>query len=246
MKKLLSVAICASAVAAFGTEVPVELGEVGVTAITSSTTNTIVAVSYTDLESGNITASNLVKTANLTLGDYLYVYDGTVFKAFILAGSDPGVKYWQGVTTVSTGAGISAVVNPAASADSTTIPAGQGVWLVRGSNWDGNEFTFYIYGKPATETSVTVTAGTSMLVGNPKTSAASPTVTTAKNFDQIIIPGNTAAGNVIWKYNSSKSLWYYFTSDNVRHSQSSAPEIAAGKGFWYVTGAGASVTITWP
>ena len=81
MKKLLSIAVCASAVAAFATDTPITLGQVGVTAITSSYTNTVVAVSYKELGDGdgNITISNIVKTANLEVDDLLYVFkDGSV------------------------------------------------------------------------------------------------------------------------------------------------------------------------
>ena len=135
MKKLLSIAVCASAVAASAADVPVTLGEVGVTAITSTTTNTIVAVSYTDLASnGNITASNLVKTANLTVGDHLYVYkSNNSMDAFELAEAG-GVKYWRSSTVVSPVVdGVS--ISTSSSADSVTVPVGTGVWLVRGSGY---------------------------------------------------------------------------------------------------------------
>lgn len=242
MKKLLSIAVCVSAAAAFATDVLVPLGDVGVTAITSSTTNTIVAVSYADLASGgNITASNVVKTANLTIGDYLYVYDGADFKAFQLSGDSSGVKYWQGVTTASPGSGIEAVKNPAASADSTTVAVGKGVWLVRGSGWNGESFTFYIYGKPATETSVSVPVGTSMLVGNPTQTGKVPTFTTGpNNGDKILVPNQasktgmrtyTYVSGTGWRYSLKQKDGYGF------------PPIPAGSGFWYV--AAGAVTMTW-
>jgi hypothetical protein len=229
MKKLLTIAVCASAVAAFATDVPVSLGEVGVTAVSSSTTNTVIAVSYTDLASaGNITASNLVKTANLTVGDRLYVYDSGDFKAFELALSG-SVKYWQGTATVVPKDGIASLV-AATSADSVRVAVGTGVWLVRGSGWDGNPFTFYIYGKPVDSLSPVSVSG-SALVGNPTQVSKAPTFTSGPtNGDQMIVPYANKLGAKIWKYSSSNSKWWVTPSE----TSATAPTIPAGTGFWYV------------
>ena len=231
MKKLLSIAVCASAAVAFATDVPVELGKVGVTAIDSSTTNTVIAVSYTDLASaGNITASNLVKTANLAEGDRLYVYDSGDFKAFELAVSAGGVMYWQGTATVEPGAGIASLV-PATSADNVRVAVGTGVWLVRGSNWDGNPFTFYIYGKPY-DSLAPVSVSGSALVGNPTQTSKSPTFTSGPTAgDKIVVPYANKTGALIWNYSDADGGYWY-----VKPGQTSvtAPAIPAGTGFWYV------------
>ena len=244
MKKLLSIAVCASAVAASAADVPVTLGQVGVTAITSSTTNTIVAVSYTDLASdGNITASNLVKTANLTVGDHLYVYKGNnSMDAFELDVAG-GVKYWKPSSVVSPMAdGVS--ISASSSADSVTVPVGSGVWLVRGSGYTGGSFTFYIYGKPASPAAVSVTAETSALVGNPTQTDKAPTFTVGpNNNDKILVPHNgSATGMRTWTYSSTKKLWWYKEGGN-RTFQAAAPTIPAGSGFWYA--AAGAVTFNW-
>ena len=229
MKKLLSIAVCVSAVAAFATEVPVSLGEVGVTAVSSSTTNTVIAVSYTDLASdGNITASNLVKTANLAVGDRLYVYDSGDFKAFVLAASGD-VKYWQGTATAEPNDGV-ASVTAATSADNVRVAVGTGVWLVRSSGWDGEPFSFYIYGKPVDSLSSVSVSG-SALVGNPTQTSKSPTFTSGPaDNDKIVIPYANKTGTQIWTYSSSKGKWGITPSD----LHSTAPAIPAGTGFWYV------------
>ena len=239
MKKLLLVAICASAVVAFGDESPVALGQVGVTAVTSSLTNTIVSVSYEDLGGGDVSASNLVKTTNLEIGDHLYVYQGGgSFKAFTLAGDPAGAKYWNGTAVSEPGAPIAA----ASAAKDVSVVAGTGVWLVRGSNWDGNAFTFYIYGKPAASTSVTVPAGTAMLVGNPNQSGSqSPTITSPNIGDKIVIPYANRVGTRTYDYYGDG--WALGMEDPTL----SAPAISAGTGFWYIrSGTGSSVTISWP
>lgn len=237
MKKLLAIAACASAVAAFGTDVALDLGVVGVTAVTSSTTNTIVAVSYKDLADGdgNVTASNLVKTTNLTLGDHLYVYNNGDFIAFELKGETSGVKYWEGVSTVGpTASGIAEVTDAISSdADSARLTVGTGVWLVRGSSWDGAQFTFFIYGKPATETSVSITSGTTKLVGNPTQTDKAPTFTTGpNNGDRILVPfAASKTGMRTYTYVDGTGWRYSFkqTEDDYNF-----PSIPAGTGFWYV------------
>ena len=252
MKKLLSIAVCVSEAAAFATDVLVPLGDVGVTAITSSTTNTIVAVSYTDLASdGNITASNLVKTSNLTVGDRLYVYDSGNFKAFELALSG-SVKYWQGTATVEPKDGIASLV-AATSADSVRVAVGTGVWLVRGSGWDGNPFTFYIYGKPVDSLSPVSVSG-SALVGNPTQVSKAPTVATPQDGDKVIAPDG--AGKMqTYIYSPAVSTtshgvevtiqagWYL---GRVKPSTTpdGLPAIPAGTGFWYVPKT-AGATISW-
>ena len=236
MKKLLSIAVCASAVAAFATT-NVTCGTVGVTAVTSSLTNTVVAVSFTDLaSSGNITISNIVKTANLEVGDILYVFDGSSYESYTLQASG-GVKYWDKTANYSLGSsGLTASEGTAASM--ATLAVGQGLWLVRGPNWDGNAFTFYIYGKPANETTVSVSAGQN-LIGNPTASPVSPTVDGATTGDQVRIPQNYTFP-VTYTWNGTS--WRY-TDPGTRQKVSVAnlPIIPAGTGFWYVAKGSATI-----
>ena len=80
MKKMLFLLLGAAAVSAFGETTPTEAvlgGEIGVTEIVSKLSNTVVAVSYNDLDptvTSGIAISNLVKTANLTAGDRLAIF----------------------------------------------------------------------------------------------------------------------------------------------------------------------------
>lgn len=85
MKKILSIALCAAAVSAFADPTKTEFGKVGVTAITSSLSNTIVAISYDDLAGGEgMVYSNLVKTANLTEGDRLVEFRDNKYTGWVL------------------------------------------------------------------------------------------------------------------------------------------------------------------
>ena len=237
MKKLLSIAVCASAVAAFATDTEVVCGSVGVTAITSSLTNTVVAVSFTDLaSSGNITVSNIVKTANLEVDDILYVFNGNSYESYTLKASG-GVKYWDKTVNYTLGTGgLSASEGTAASL--ATLAVGQGLWLVRGPNWNGSEFTFYIYGKPANETSVSVSAG-SNLIGNPTASDVSPTVQGgATTGDQVLIPQNYKFPRT---YTWNGTAWSYTDSNHLKKTQAQLPVIKAGTGFWYVAKGSATI-----
>ena len=238
MKKLLSIAVCASAVAAFATT-NVTCGTVGVTAVKSSLTNTVVAVSFTDLASdGNITISNIVKTANLEVDDILYVFNGSSYESYTLKVSG-GVKYWDKTLNYTLGSsGLSNTVSTAASV--ATLAVGQGLWLVRGPNWNGNQFTFYIYGKPANETTVSVSAG-SNLIGNPTASAVSPKVSGASTGDQVQIPQNYTFPRT---YTWTGTAWKYTNPEtHIKVTTDSLPAIPAGTGFWYVA-KGTSTTIS--
>lgn len=76
MKKLLSLAFCAAATAAFAADEITLADEVGVTMVTlpAGQTNTIIAVSFTDFDTGNVSISNLVKTTSLAAGDEILLY----------------------------------------------------------------------------------------------------------------------------------------------------------------------------
>ena len=239
MKKLLSIAVCASAVAAFATDTETLLETVGVTAITSSYTNTVVAVSYKELGdgNGNITVSNIVKTANLSENDLLYVYKDGKYQSYTLKVSG-GVKYWDRTSdyVIGSNGGLTTDTTPAANI--ATLAAGDGIWLVRPNGWTGDDFTFYIYGKLSDVTSVSIAAGKTVLVGNPTRTAKAPSVSGATAGDQILVPANNKVGMQTYNYNGT--VWS--TRINKRR-QEGLPVIPAGTGFWYVaTGA---VTVNW-
>ena len=238
MKKILSmVAVGASAVAAIADPINVTTTpfSVGVTAIESSTTNTIVSVSYADLGgNGDIAVSNIVKTTNLTEGDTLRVYNRAngKFKVFTL-GAD---KFWH-VTDVLSSDGTEESADPGA----TTLDAGLGLWLVRGSAWTGEAFTFYIYGKPTSvpstsETAITIANNAPTLCGNCTGSAVLPKVDNIVKGDKIVIPYNNLTGTR--QYNWNGSAW--------KVGSKTLSDIPPGTGFWYVpNGTGSARKLYW-
>lgn len=238
MKKLLSIAVCASAVAAFGEAVDVSLAEVGVTAIKSSLTNTIVAVSYEDLGGGEITASNVVKTANLSVGDRLYIFNGGNYQVYQL-NSD---MVWEPTRMIYLKAGdddSQTLSSPPAALK--TLGVGSGFWLVRPTGWEGDG-TFYIYGKPFDAAmSTNITHGTTAMVGNPRRVPKTPTITNAANGDQIHVPDDSNVNKIqIYTYIAARSRF-----ESGLRGGKVLSDIPAGTGFWYVSKGANDVTITW-
>ena len=247
MKKLLSIAVCASAVAAFATEV-VEVGTVGVTKITSSLTNTVVAVSYGDLASnGAITISNIVKTTGLNAGDRLHVFTGSNnYQTYILTAAPGNTHlYWEKTTTWGINASGEFYDNGGTPASESTLAAGVGFWLVRDTTkWGGGSFDFYTYGRPV-PASTTATGGSTKLIGNPLDSAASPTITsgTVADGDRVIVPNDALPGGLdTYTYKTGKGWWHWV--GNTRTPVDNLPAIPAGTGCWYATGS-SNVTIGW-
>ena len=253
MKKLLSIALCAAAVSAFGDPTETQLGgEIGVTAITSSLQNTIVAVSYDDLDSSvtsGIAISNLVKTANLTVGDLLMIYVNGEYSTWTLQQDGVGEgkpKYWAKTDiTLTVNADGSQTNGSGSEASDVICGVGTGIWLVRSRDYiPGTEYTFYIYGKPVSNPKSQTEGGKWTLVGNPtqepKTigvSAGQVEVAGAKEGDQIVA---IDAGGVLRYYAFSPT---YGWRRNNQGTAESLPAIGAGFGIWIRTAENA--TISW-
>lgn len=245
MKKLLSIALCTAAVSAFGAATEVDLGDVGVTAITSTSRQTVFAVSYDELAGADgMSVSNLVKTANLTAGDLLAVFNGTTYDTWVLQ-DKAGVKTWgkNDKTFVVTANG-QLVEGQGNSAAETKMDVGAGVWLVRNADYvSGTPFTFYVYGKPVENPVFTVPAGKAVLFGNPLQTPATPTVSGMENGDVISIP-REGLPPMMYTYNTTKSAWRYQKESGA--FESGLPEFMAGVGCWYKAKAvGGNRTIQW-
>ena len=182
MKKLLSIALCATAAAAFADEIP--LGEVGVTRIAAQA-NTIIAVSYQDLASGDVAISNLVKTTNLAVGDQMAVFNDGVYETWTLAEGTGGAKYWDKNEKQYTLDGDGNLVEVEAKpASIVTKSVGTGLWIIQKSN--PIQDVVYLYGKPSAVATSTTVAGKWTLIGNPLQVAATPVITDVDATDQIV------------------------------------------------------------
>ena len=238
MKKLLSIALCATAVSAVADPVEVELGTVGVTAITTSLSNVIVAVSYDDLAGGTgMVYSNLVKTTNLTAGDRLVEFRNNKYTGWVLEESGD-VKYWKEQPDVFKDSAGKDITMFSPSAGETTGAVGTGIWLVRQNpkDKDGNTVPFYIYGKPVSDPVSHIPAGAWTLVGN-------PTQKTAVKFGTNAVVAGAQTGDQIVTVGDDGKLHYYVYVDGSGWT-GGMPDIERGIGFWIRTQA--DTTIAWP
>jgi len=242
MKKLLSIAFAAGSLAALA-NTTIEGQPIGSTAITSSLTNTIVAVSFKELGPTdlNISVSNIVSTANLAAGDKVYVLVNNAYQGWTLTAVGETYKYWaKNDNTFTLNAGGSAVPGSGASADEIRPTVGTGIWLQRENPTSA---PFYVYGAAkSSSTTTTVTKVTKTLFGNPTSASASPTIANMVKGDYILIPTDGAPNR--YSYNKN-GKWVSAQGSSITESDT-PPAIPAGTGAWYVsTGTENNVTISW-
>ncbi len=248
----LQTILCAAALVALPVVADVTGSNVcGWMKIASPLKNTIVAVPWVEVGTGDaIKVANLVKTDNLTAGDFLYVYgtDGKWY-AYKLEGTPLA---WTAVTTVDE-KGVAVSEAPA----NQTLDRGSAIFLQR----KDPSKPFYIYGqyKQSVGDQKKVTAGTTeapafSLVASPKDVAFNPNGTNAiTNFnddDKIIVPQNGGESLVYerkdgrWKYNKKTEV----SVGNKKYSSSTwteADEIPMGTGFWYVSQGTSAAILKW-
>lgn len=243
MKNLLSIVLCAVAASAFGGDAT--LGTIGVTAISSRLTNTIVAVSYDDLTGGSgIVISNFVKTTNLTVDDQLAVFSNGKYEVWTLVQPvTEGPKFWQKNETqffVDGGGQLTFQSGTEASLVSRSV--GTGIWLIRQNPTDGNTAVpFYIYGKPSTAMTIKTKPNVWNLVGNPTQGDVPITkeiTSGVQDDDQILVPAEN--GLVTYLYREGKG---WRAAADASGKWGAAPTVVAGTGFWIMTKS--EVTITW-
>lgn len=250
MKKILSIALCAAAVSAFAVPTEVELGAVGVTAITSSLSNTIVAVSYDDLAGGQMVYSNLVKTTNLTVGDRLVEFRDDKYTGWVLALAESGnVKYWKETNEIFVDGSGHQINLISSTADTVRGAVGTGIWLMRQNPTDtsGNPLPFYIYGKPVSSKTTTTQAGKWNLLGNPNETGSFSGFTPVVG-DQIAIPVDNGFRTYRCRVKDGDPQWFYETYKSENETATAtkvyeAPSVDAAKGLWYYTQD--SQTINW-
>lgn len=236
MKKLICGFLCVAVGVALA-DVESVVATIEVRAITSSLTNTIVAIPGLDLATGgDLAVSNLVKTTNLEDGDKLVAFDGERYETWTLRAD--GGKHWDKTAqkiTISADGSEELSVGTAASL--YTLPVGKGVWLSRTAS--GTSSPFYVYAQQPASTGTTIAAGVkAALVGNPTATDKAPTVSGMVDGDQVAVP---QAGTLKhYTYISETIGWRSGATEGL-------PDIDAGTGFWYIpsTNSAHQVTITW-
>lgn len=236
----------------------------GVLPVNNTAKRIIVAVPWvsTSATGSDITASNIIHTANLSVGDLLHYVpadEGGSYHTWRLAVDDGGVKYWESV-------------NQAKETDKDVSPSANGYGVNRGSAFvlirtNPSESTpFYLNGQvgatPTVATTIVAGAPESpsyTLIASPKPTEWNPnadaTWTNVGANDALYVSqdNGTVAGltlKLVW----NDSQWCELVDNyvtiggkTVRKGQKKVPyeaSITAGKGIWYVSFGGAP-TVTW-
>lgn len=223
MKMTLSLSVAAFALAAMADYSPT----IGVTEITTTNKNTIVAVPFTSLSNGgDLSVTDLVCTNGLAVGTSIYVFKNNGYKAWMLDASG-----WEAAATVPEGAEYS---KPESGDDLVSSPGA--IWVVLTAA-PATSQPIYIYGQYTNATETTITTGANNLVANPLQSKAVVGFTgNPVRGDAIIIPHDGTPES----YTYGKKGW---TSDG---ASATLPNIEVGQGFWYVCNSTSTVTkVTW-
>ncbi len=231
----------------------------GILPVTSSAKRTIVAVPWCAMsatDNAAIQVSNVVKTANLTVGDMLHYVNGNGnYLSWRLANGAGDVKYWESVN-IATEGGFT--VSP--NAHDQAVSRGNCIVLIR--QYPGtkeNPNTFYLYGQVGTSASVetSVVAGTAetpayTLIGAPTAADWSVNgitwsgvgendmicITLENGFQKFLTFKNEKWGSMEPAYDDVNKIQI---SDEWTEYSASIP---AGHGAWYVS-KGGSPKITW-
>ena len=237
MKKLLSLSLAAAAIAAVADYQPIQ---VGVSEYTSAGLNTVIPAPYTSLAgSETIPVSELVKVANLPAGTMLYYYNGNnTFDAWIKGTGDNAGK-WVGSDVLDKDG-----VSCSPGADTVVLGPGKALWLVLAASSTTQKI--YVYGKPVTTYSSTVSAGKTALIAKPKSTTSTLEISGMANGDVISII--ESEGLSTYTYNGSEwgSKVKPASGKGLPQWQAySSFSFAAGTGIWYTSKGSSDVTITW-
>lgn len=228
----------------------------GVLKVSSSCTNTIIAVPWADYSKDidnppEITATNLVKTSNLKQGDTILAYENGRYNAWELdKNGDEGGKWVAAKMWTTLGPDEAGSL----TTDEALVKRGKAFWLVRKGADTRVDKAIYLYGQAATNdvevevASGSVTAPTSMLIANPfafdlnlngglVATSGSIQYDTKKytEGDAITFPNGNTGKLTVCYYDGSE--WYYNKTTQSGRSITTTKKtdavLPAGTGFWY-------------
>lgn len=257
-----SAVVCASASALADN---VQGGNVfGVMAVESKSADTIVAVPWCECSTNDnesVSISNIVKTANLTVGDELYSLNSSREKLYkwVLTEGANGVKYWNGIRTVVESGSVEDLPVHAHAARGTAII------LHRQNPMEGaSAKKFYLYGQVGTGDTVspTIEAGVAgessvtpayTLIAPPGTNDVDVLVggvlTGVGSGDSIVVRGDNGV-NREFKYDGTnwgydKTSYNPSTGVSVSRVAATSIVLKQGTGAWYVSRNTTAPTLTW-
>lgn len=236
MKKLLTIAAIAAATSALAVE---SSNTFGILRVDSTAAQTIVSIPWEAAGGGSIKVKDVVKTANLTIGDKLYYYDTTVqtpsYKMWALTANG-----WEGATTVANG------ITPTAGTENDTLARGGALILVRQTH----TAPFYLYGQyQSAAASINVAVGST---DSPAYSLVAPATTEATSLDSlasqyvgandnVMVSVNGEARSLVCRQDNGAYKWGTEVKSGKGGTTAFTPvsvSIPAGEGFWYVSRGG--------
>lgn len=226
--------------------------KVGVVKATQPTEIAVIAVPWKQfMEGDHISVSNLVKTANLTPGDKLYIYEGEKYDVWALDGN----RHWQQATSVSSENGEQIVKAPFGAAHEHPVGHGTGVFLER----QKSSVPYYLYGEVDEDASlVTTVEEERMPIANPNLKPFDLNghyydadakewkySVEANEGDVITIPMGKTQRKCIFKDGG----WGYYQKKVVegvlKQTWINEVKIPAGTGCWYIKNGENNVKIDW-
>jgi len=259
MKKVLfSLSLLASLASFAADEIDADAQIFGVLPLTTSNQSVIISVPWVSTGYGDsdISVSNLIRTANLTVGDALRSWDKTknIFNVWELK-EEGGVKYWSGVTVVGTNG-----TSTTESAAVLTLARGKGAVILMRKDKPSANYTIYINGQVTSSDAVigplsmargTTNAPAYTLIAPPYSSRAADLNTDA-TWIGLTKTGDVVGDRIYLGENANESVGghvYYKGSTKGWGSQhnvwTKASPIKPGVGVWYVSRGDEDVTLTW-
>lgn len=257
MKKLIAIAT----MLASGAAVAVNSSNVfGILRVDSVQEETIISVPWiaADSVTRDISVADLVLTANLTVGDMLYYYNGTTsftYEGWVLQDGEIGgepAKVWVPMTQVSE-KGIT--VSPAAS--DTSAARGAALFVIRPK---AHTDPIYLYGRHTTGAATTQVVAGSVDSATGKAKPAytliAPALPNDVDLNTVTMTGTPNAGDFIqtkvggqlfYRNVKGEMKWCVETQKRGQTTYDASAEkttIPHGQGCWYVSVGGAP-TFTW-
>lgn len=245
MKKLLSTL----AIAAASTALAVESSNTfGILRVDSSAAQTIVSIPWEAAGGGSIKVKDVVKTANLTIGDKLYYYDTTEqtpsYKMWALTENG-----WVGATSVM---GQNDAVITASAGEDQTLTRGGAIILVRQNPTTGTPAVanpFYLYGQYTNAaSSTTCVAGGYTLLAPPSTDETDLNTKTWSNVngnDNIVLANGTLLHYRNSQWGKLSKTLNESTGVISESLNTGVAKIAAGEGAWYISKGSPAPSVTW-
>jgi len=234
MKTILSLAAASLALVAIAEPSPI----IGVTQISTTNKNTLVAVPFTSLTNSTVALSvkDLVCTNGLENNTWIYVHSGSAYSAWKLT-----AEGWQAAISATP----DQIIGASAAEANQTVNYGTSFWIVLPeAPAAGTPKTFCIYGNATVlPSSPAITAGVNF-VANTTQADATLVVSGMVAGDEIVIPQDGTS--LRYKYTVPKAGAPAGITAGWKRNGANVGSITipVGQGFWYIGVDGTNATLS--